>query len=320
VSTDTAIGTTGFVHEAALYDSDGGLLEVVVPFLEEALLAGDPAVAALDERGNDLVRAALHEPSRVLFVDGDAQHTRPANAVQAYRELFSEQVALGARQIRVVGNIPQPGARAPWGWWARYEAAINRLYGEFPVWGICPYDTRITPERVLDEVARTHPFLARNGLHLPNPTFEDLETFFARARPPSPDPLEETPPTVELVDPSPATARQAAHHTARVANLDRVDVDDLVLVVNEAVTNGICHGTSPVYTRLWAGPNRIVVTVTDQGQGPTDPFVGLVPSSSSESAGLGLWMAHQICNDVTFETGPHGYTLRLVLGEPHLDL
>jgi anti-sigma regulatory factor (Ser/Thr protein kinase) len=320
VSTHAATGNTGFIHEAALYDSDVALLEIVVPFLEEALRVGDPAVVALDERGNDLVRAALHEPSAVLVVDGFAQHRRPANTVRAYRELFSEQVAAGARQIRVVGNVPHPGARAPWDWWARYEAAINRLYGEFPVWGICPYDTRSTPERVLDEVVRTHPFLARAGLHVSNPRFEDPETFLAHPRRPSPDPLEQTPPTVELVDPSPATARQAAQDTARVANLDRVDVDDLVLVVNEAVTNGICHGTSPISARLWAGPDRILVTVTDRGQGPSDPFVGLLPSSKSKSAGLGLWMAHQLCDHVTFETGPHGYTLRLVLGEPHLDL
>jgi anti-sigma regulatory factor (Ser/Thr protein kinase) len=292
----------------------------VIPFLEEALEAGDPAVAALDERSNDLVRAALGEPSGVLFVDGHAQQKRPANTVRAYQELFSEQAALGARQIRVVADVPHPGAREPWGWWGRYEAAINRLYENFPVWGICAYDTRITPARVLDEVTRTHPFLVSAGLHVPNPTFESPETFLAGARRASPDPLEQTPPTVELVDPSPAMARQAAHETARVARLEQVDVDDLVLVVNEAVTNGICHGTRPIHARLWAGPDRIVVTVTDQGQGPTNPFVGLVPTSSSKSAGLGLWMTHQLCNHVTLDTGAHGYTLRLVLGDPHLDL
>lgn len=320
MSTDTISQTTGFIHEAAFYDSDGGLLGVVVPFLEEAVQAGEPAVAALDERGNGLVRAALREQSGVLFVDAVAQHRGPANTVTAYRELFSEQVALGARQIRLVGSVPHPGTLAPWEWWARYEAAINRLYEEFPVWGICPYDTRITPERVLVEVTKTHPFLVSAGLHVPNPMFERPETFLTRARRASPDPLEQMPPTVELVDPTPATARQAAHDTARAAQLERIDVDDLVLVVNEAVTNGICHGTRPIHARLWAGPDRIVVTVSDQGQGPTNPFVGLVPSQDSESAGMGLWLAHQLCNHVTFETTEHGYTLRLVLGEPHLDL
>ena len=320
MSTDTVAPTAGFIHEAALHDSDEGLLEVVIPFVEEAVRAGQPAVVALDERGNGLVRAALREPSAVLFVDGSAQHTRPADTVAAYREMFAEQAALGARQVRVVGSVPHPGVRAPWDWWARYEAAINRLYEEFPVWGICPYDTRITPERVLDEVALTHPFLARAGQHVANPRFEQPETFLAHGRRASADPLEQTPPAVELVDPSPATARQAAHDAGRAARLDRVDVDDLVLVVNEAVTNGISHGTGPIRARMWAGPDRIVVTVSDQGQGPSNPFVGLVPSSSSESAALGLWMAHQLCNHVTLETNAHGYTLRLVLGEPHLGL
>lgn len=319
MSTDTS-ERTGFIHEAAFYDSDDVFLEVVIPFLEQAVRAGEPAVAALDERCNRLVRDALGVQSGVLFVDGSTQHRRPANTVTAYRELFSEQVALGARQIRVVGSVPQPATLAPWEWWARYEAAINRLYEDFPVWGICPYDTRITPERVLDEVSQTHPFFASGGQHVPNARFESPEKFLASARRASPDPLEQTPPTVDLVDPSPVAARRAARDTARLAGLEQVDADDLVLVVNEAITNGICHGTRPIRARFWAGGARIVVTVSDQGQGPTDPFVGLVPSPSSESAGLGLWLAHQLCNHVSFETGAHGYTLRLVLGDPHLGL
>jgi hypothetical protein len=60
------------------------------------------------------------------------------------------------------------------------------------------------------------------------------ETFLTRARPASPDPLEQTPRTVELVDPSPVAARQAARDTARLADLEGVDVDDLVLVVMES--------------------------------------------------------------------------------------
>ena len=319
MSTETTSEKTGFIHEAAFYDSDGALLDVVIPFLEEAVQAGEPAVAALDERSSGLVRAALREQSAVLFFDGSAQHRRPASTITAYQQLFVEQVALGARQIRVVGSVPQPATRAPWGWWARYESAINRLYEDFPVWGICPYDTRITPDHVLDEVAQTHPFLASAGRHSPNAMFEQPETFLTRARGTSPDPLEMTPPVVELVDPSPVAARQAARDTARLADLERVDVDDLVLVVNEAVTNGICHGTGPMRARFWAGRARIVVTVSDQGHGPTDPFVGLVPSPNSDSAGMGLWLAHQLCNHVTFESGADGYTLRLVLGDPHLD-
>ena len=85
MSTDTTPEVTGFIHEAAFYDSDVELLDVVIPFLEEAVQAGQPAVAALDERGNGLVRAALREQSGVLFVDGMAEHQGPANTITAYR-------------------------------------------------------------------------------------------------------------------------------------------------------------------------------------------------------------------------------------------
>ena len=61
---------------------------------------------------------------------------------------------------RVASEVPHPGVGAPWDGWARYEAAINRAYAEFPLWGLCAYDTRITPGAVLDDVARTHPHLA----------------------------------------------------------------------------------------------------------------------------------------------------------------
>jgi hypothetical protein len=63
--------------------------------------------------------------------------------------------APGSSRIRVASEVPHPGGGAPWEGWARYEAAVNRAYAEFPLWGLCAYDTRITPGRVLDDVART---------------------------------------------------------------------------------------------------------------------------------------------------------------------
>lgn len=41
-------------------------------------------------------------------------------------------------------------------------------------------------------------------------------------------------------------------------------------------------------------PNRVVAAITDQGAGPTNPFVGLVPATGTSSAGLGLWLVHQM--------------------------
>ena len=37
--------------------------------------------------------------------------------------------------------------------------------------------------------------------------------------------------------------------------------------------------------RLWAQPERVTVTVTDTGTGPTDPLVGLLPPDPRTAPG-----------------------------------
>ncbi|MGH3914257.1 MAG: anti-sigma factor RsbA family regulatory protein [Pseudonocardiaceae bacterium] len=317
----TAAGHRGYFHETACYGSDEEFLSIVVPFLEGALEAGEPAVVALGEANTRLVRAATADRPGLAFLDGEIQYARPASTIKTFREMLAEHVAHGARQIRVVGEVPHPGRGVPWEWWARYEAAVNHLYDEFPVWGLCPYDTRITPAEVLDDVVRTHPYLATaDGRHLTNARFEDPTEFLARRPAAEGDPLEAAPPVVDLVDPTPVVARRAVSDVARATGLDRAEIQDLVLVVSEVVTNGICHGRAPVRLRTWTAPDRIVTTVTDQGHGPTSPFIGLLPTPDTSSAGLGLWLAHQLCSHVTLGRTDEGFTVRLVAGVPSVEI
>jgi anti-sigma regulatory factor (Ser/Thr protein kinase) len=84
----------------------------------------------------------------------------------------------------------------------------------------------------------------------------------------------------------------------------------LILATNEAVANAIVHGQPPVVLRIWAQADRVTVTVTDTGTGPTDPFVGLLPSAPTSDGGLGLWISHQLI-DVAHRRHAHGYTVRL---------
>jgi hypothetical protein len=68
---------------------------------------------------------------------------------------------------------------------------------------------------------------------------------------------------------------------------------------------------------LWAGTDRIVVSVTDAGAGPKDPFVGLLPMGDGSDGGLGMWIINQMCNHVVMHRGPDGFTIRLTAGNPH---
>ena len=326
----------GHVHEAVLYDSNEEFLGVVVPFLQEGVAVGEPCLVALGSSTAGLVRAAVGDTAGLTFLDDG--YKRPASVIRSSRDLFAAHVADGAVQIRVVSEVPHPGIGAPWDGWARYEAAVNRAFAEFPLWGLCAYDARITPAPVLGDVARTHPLLATADGHRINPRYQDPAEFLTLRPASQADPVETTsPPVINLTDPTPATARDAARTASTLRpgtlrpdptapgtpqheppQLDPADIDHLVFAVSEAVTNALIHGRRPVRFRLWTATDRIVATVTDRGDGPADPLAGLLPVTDTCSAGLGLWLTHQLCSHVTLDTTDDGFTIRLVVGTPHL--
>jgi anti-sigma regulatory factor (Ser/Thr protein kinase) len=302
-----------YLHEAFCYSSDEELLAVTVPFLMDGRAAGEPALVTLGDREAALVRAALPAASDVEYLPGGTLYSRPATAIRAYRHLLADRTAAGAPQIRVVGAVPSGPA---WDWWARYEAATNHAYDEFPLWSLCVFDRRTTSADMLAEVERTHPRTASpDGTRAASLTFVDPASYLAETRPMVPDPLEATPPLAALAAPTPGEARAAVRAVNDgVLVLGEDDLEDLVVAVSEAVTNAVVHGAAPVALRIWAGAGRMVVAVTDAGPGPKDPFAGLLAAPGRTAGGRGLWIVHQSCNHVTATTTPSGFTLRMTAG------
>ncbi|HEY2205520.1 MAG TPA: sensor histidine kinase [Pseudonocardia sp.] len=317
-ATATRPAARGYVHEAGLYRSDETLLGIVVPFLEAGLAAREPTIVALGADHVALIADSMTIPvADLLSVPSPADIGNPATAILRYCEALDAQLASGAERIRVVSEIPHPGMGASWQWWGRFEVAINNTFARFPLWDICVYDTRTAPREVLDDVRAAHPYLTNGAAtHQRNPDFQHPEEYTARRRPPvAADPLEATAPVVDLLDPSAATARRAVRRLAAAGQIPRHVEVDLVYAVSEGVQNAIRHGRGPVRFRLWDGDGRILACIADRGAGPSDPLVGLIAGTSSgpHSAGLGLWLIHQMCDDVAFDTGPDGFTLRLTM-------
>jgi anti-sigma regulatory factor (Ser/Thr protein kinase) len=303
----------GYVHEAAVYGSEEELVHLVVPVLEEGVTAGQPTMAALHDRETAVVRTALRDPDAVTFLPPLTQE-RPPATINRFTSMLGELAARGAEQIRVVNTVPHPGLGAPWDGWCRYEAAINHVLAELPVWGVCLYDRRITPDDVLDHVERTHPHLAVNGDHLRNDRYEAPDAFVSSLTPP-PDPLQASPPAVELLDPTAEVSRHAVEDVASRTRLDPEEVERLVIATSEAVTNAILHGRPPVTVKVWATAERMVVTVHDHGQGPQGAHHGLVvgPNASFGGGGYGLWLMHQLLPVTYHHEG--GFAIRLGAGE-----
>ncbi|MFI5915720.1 anti-sigma factor RsbA family regulatory protein [Dactylosporangium sp. NPDC051541] len=314
--TGAAAAHRGYFHETGFYSSDQEFLNLVGPFFTDGLQAGEPVVSACAPHHQQLLRDVFGPNAGIRFVDGDGQYQRPAGAIRQYQAMFADLVADGATQIRVAGDVPHPGVGALWDGWARYEAAVNIAYDDYPVWGLCPYDTRSTPAHVLHDVRRTHPHIATATGHHPNPAFQDPATVLAEARTGWRDPLEQHPPHDELDDPSPARARAAITALAAATQLSRHDVDGLLVSVSEAVSNAVLYGAAPMRVRIWAASQRIVVAVSDGGPGPADPFAGLLPVTALHAGGRGLWLMHQLCAHVSLQREPDGFTVRLVAGKP----
>ncbi|MGI5498704.1 anti-sigma factor RsbA family regulatory protein [Lentzea sp. CA-135723] len=301
---------TGFFHETAFYGSDDEFLAHAVPFVENGLREGEPSVVACTKHNTALLRGALGDTA-VMYLPGADQYSRPSESIARFRALFAEHTESGARQMRVVGDVPHSGVGACWDWWARYEAAVNQAYAEFPVWGLCPYDTRTTPKEVLADVLSTHPNITpAPGTHEPNPGYREG----LAASPQVVDPLEEGLPLVELFDTSAGAVREAVGTAIEPLNLSEDDAHDVVYAASEIVTNGLTHGVAPVRFRLWAGGSRVIVSVTDQGPGPSDPLAGLMPTKETLSAGLGLWILHRTCGYVAMGRDGDGFTVRVSVG------
>jgi anti-sigma regulatory factor (Ser/Thr protein kinase) len=311
--TGAARDHVGHFHEAGFYGSDAEFAAMIMPFVEDGIAAGEPVIIGYDVRKSRLLRSWLSDPSAVEFIADTSLYATPARAIAGYRQRFEHHVATGAGQIRISGEVPHPGNGGRYEGWDRYEWAVNTVWQDFPVWGLCLYDTSTAPREVLDAAERTHPRLVSPaGQHRVNDRYQERLVF--EGLPSDPDPLEAATPLVELTDLSAHDARQVVAEIGR----GRISVHtliDLVTGTSEAVSNASRHGVPPTTVRIWATPDRVVVTVHDHGPGPADPLAGLVPAPrGAAKPGLGLWVLHQLDLDVALVRTGDGCTVRLRAG------
>jgi anti-sigma regulatory factor (Ser/Thr protein kinase) len=89
-----------------------------------------------------------------------------------------------------------------------------------------------------------------------------------------------------------------------------------VLAVNEVITNVVLHAGGRGRVLLWLDGDSAWCTVSDAGPGIPARFLRPpeVPEAF-EVGGRGIWLAYQLCDEVTVATGPIGTTIgmRIVL-------
>ena len=301
----TAAEHRGFRHELFLYGSADDLLEFVVPLARDGVAAEEPTLLLLRA---DTAQAVLQQvgPSPYLTVEPAlTQPGRTAAHVSAAGSTLP-------RFSRVVHQEPVI-ATSQWAEWRRLEAVLNLALRHNDTWAVCAYDQRPLPADMVGDLHATHPLIGQDGDHRRNDRYQHPVNFLVRHSDDPADPIEQTPPAVELVDPSPAAARATVKWFCH-EQLPSQEIDKLVFATHEALVNALVHGRSPAVLRLWTQPGRVTVTVTDAGPGPTDPLA-VTPSVVPTAPALGLWLIHQLV-DVSRRSGPGGYTVRLTATHP----
>ena len=93
-----------------------------------------------------------------------------------------------------------------------------------------------------------------------------------------------------------------------------------VLAVNEVITNVVLHAGGYGRVVLWLTGGSAWCTVTDSGPGIPDHFLGPAEMPEAfEVGGRGIWLAYQLCDEVTMATGPIGTTVGMRITLPGRD-
>jgi anti-sigma regulatory factor (Ser/Thr protein kinase) len=311
-----ANGGARYRHDALLYDSPGQLVDVAVPFLLEGLDAGEAGVVATSPETAKIVRDAVGSDPRVHVLErGDVYQARTPTAITTFRALAEQRAAEGVDRVRVVGEVDFGLTERDWLEWQRYESVINAALADWPLWGLCVFDTQRLPDPLLESAMQTHPGVVGPSGRALNPGFV-APMDYLRSLPPPVEPLESTPPRLSV----PAVSDFIGLRHAVAAELAGIPaprdlLEDFLLAVDEMTSNAARHGKPPVSLDLWTGGDRIVCSIRDRGRGLDDPFAGYGPAHGEDLSrgGMGLWLARQLCDYVDLSGDDEGMQVRLTV-------
>lgn len=300
-----------FRHEALLYAGDEQFLAGALPFIRDALTAGDPVVVALDEAKIGLVRSELGgDAEQVHFSDMREVGANPARLIPAW-DAFIEAHGAAGRRIWGIGEPIWAGrSEAEIVECQRHESLLNLAFaGAGPLSFLCPYDTDSLDVDVIAEAHRSHAAVVHRGKRRHSRSFRGAQAAAA----PFDDPLPEPCGTVAdsaFAAGGLADVRQFVAGRARAAGLAASRCDDLVLAVNEVASNSLRHGGGRGDIHIWTERDVLMCEIRDRGR-LDDPLAGRRRPDLVELGGHGLWIANQVCDLVQMRSFPEGSAVRI---------
>jgi anti-sigma regulatory factor (Ser/Thr protein kinase) len=104
--------------------------------------------------------------------------------------------------------------------------------------------------------------------------------------------------------------RALAAKQARMAGLTDARVADFVIAVSEVAGNTVRHAQSPGSMEIWCEAGEIVCEIRDAGV-IADPQAARRPPPQGVAGGHGLWLVHQVCDQVEVHSDENGTVIRM---------
>ena len=283
---------------------------LTLPFVRDAVAAGEPVLVIVGEDRIRLLRSALGGAAeRVMFTDMGDLGRNPARIIPEWREFVGRHAGLG-RAMRGVGEPVSPGRDADeLAECHRHEALLNLAFESAPsFWLLCTYDAAALDREVLEEARRTHPLVWEDGSHVRNSDYEDERSRLAFDG--------------ELAEPAGDVAvltfdggkldrvRSFVWERARENGLAARAAGDLVLAASELASNSVRFGGGGGEIGVWAERGAVRCEVADAGR-IADPLAGRAHPRVEQLDGRGLWLVNQICDLVQIRSSEAGTVVRL---------
>jgi anti-sigma regulatory factor (Ser/Thr protein kinase) len=300
-----------FHHEALFYDGDEDFAASCRAFAEEGLDRGEPVLAMVGSRKLALLREALGERADGLeFVDMEVVGRNPARIIPAWRRFVSDHASENGGGMRGIGE-PIWAARAPdeLAECQLHESLLNLAFAAADSFRlVCPYDTAALPDEVIDEACRSHPVVSERGEARPCGDYCGIDRIAARFSEPLPEPpagADEMSVTVDDL----RAARSLVRRRAQSAGIGK-RADDLVLAVNEILSNSLHHANHAGVLRIWDEPGGLVCEVRDGGH-IHQPLIGREEPAAGQVGGHGVWLVNLVCDLVQVRSSEDGSAVRM---------
>ncbi|PQM49464.1 hypothetical protein C1Y40_00314 [Mycobacterium talmoniae] len=311
MTTTTHTGSSAFVHPALYYRSQQEYLDCLVPFIEDALAAEYPVLAAVPEPNLSALRDALGDAAAATTLLDMARGGRnPGHILGGVLGAFAAKHA--PRPVRMIGE-PIWAGRSPDEYAAcvQHEALINKAFAGQDVAIVCPYDTNTLSPSVIDDARATHPVLWELGCPPQDSPCFAPDAVWSRYNQPLPrDPAAASYTINQLADLSAARAFAAKY--ARWFGLDADGIADLQMIISELAANSLQYTAGPCAVALWRHDGHLVCEVRDSGY-LDDPLAGRRPIGRDDTRGRGLFVVNAVADLVRAHITPDGTTVQAQL-------